>query len=222
MKRILTIISLSTIIYSCADKNNDANSVHYDGLGMTVTYDSAMPSQAQEVKAQLSEEDLKYNLNIEFIKYCNAYKNQDLNVIMDYLFYPAMAKAGYSRATLREGFNQVAQEGLLPTNIEFFSPTNYCETNQYYIFTIPIECDMQIDGSIARFRNKVFGFSDKNTEGKIWMFMDNSETSEQVISNSFPDINSKLSFSKPEIISYRQSTETSVPNDNPDPDEISN
>lgn len=220
MNKFLSILVGAFIFFNSCGENSD----NYREYESPTSQPAAVPAEEYKDPAQpaIQEEDLKYNLNIEFIKYCNAYKDQNLDVIMDYLFYPAMAKAGYSRATLREGFNQVVQDGLLPKNIEFFSPTNYCETNQYYIFTIPIECDMVIDGSIARFKNKVFAFSDKNTEGKIWMFMDNSETSEQVILNSFQDIYSKLSFSKPEIISYSQSSETSLPTDNPDSDEISN
>lgn len=218
MNKLLSIL-VGTIIFlnSCGE-----NSDNYREYESPTTQPAAVPAEEYRPSAHPAsqEDDLRNNVNIEFIKYCNAMNRQDVDMMMDYLFTPAINKAGLSKSNMRDAINSANEQGLSPTDMAFTSPYGYDETEQFYMFTIPVTFTMYIEGSKAKVKSKVFAFSEKSSDGRFWMFLSSNSQSEEIISKSYPDLYNKLNFTKPEIISYEQTNNvgTMDNDDNVEPD----
>lgn len=163
---------------------------------------AAMEESVISAVPTISREELTNNCQLETISYINALQSQNYDVIIDYLFTPYLSKAGYSKSDIRDALDIVYETGANPYNIKSFTPQNYFETNQYYIFEVPYEASINLNGNTVRTKNRFFAFSDKNTEGKIWMFLDNSESTKQNLEKHFSEFSNKLDLSSSTILYY--------------------
>lgn len=152
-------------------------------------------------KTTVNESDLKEKANIAVVKYMNAMNSGKVDDLMDFIFKEAMIKEGLDNSQIRKSLNNLMESNMKPFNLKSFSPINFIETSNYYVFTIPTEASAYIEGNLVRIKSHIFSISNKSSNGESWRFIDNSSKTSEILHKHFPELHSKLLFSNPEVLS---------------------